>query len=83
MTIDEHDELEKLKFRINGVKRILYCLESSDCFDDDSDMFFVLYNELAEAHEILSQLTANHQLYVDSMNPQVCKKAQKGPVLPI
>lgn len=49
------DDLLLINWKVTGVKKILDGLQTSDLFKENSDVFFVLSNELQDALAVLEQ----------------------------
>lgn len=48
-----NDELMVALWKIKGVKRVLDSLQTSELYEDSSDLFFILANELQESLSLL------------------------------
>jgi hypothetical protein len=48
-----NDELMIALWKIKGVKKVLDSLQTSELYEDSSDLFFILSNELQESLSLL------------------------------
>ena len=57
-----NDELMIALWKIKGVKKVLDSLQTSELYEDSSDLFFILSNELQEAYLYYIQNHENFNL---------------------
>lgn len=55
-----NDELMVALWKMKGVKRVLDSLQTSELYEDSSDLFFILANELSESINLINASTCSY-----------------------